>query len=57
MPINGRMDKMMTHSHNGKLDYSENEQTMAISNNYTNIMLHRSETQMNVYFMILLVYS
>ena len=57
MPINGRMDKMMTHSHNGKLDRSENEQTMAIANNYTNIMLHRSETQMNIYFMIRLAYS
>lgn len=53
MPINSRMDKIMANSHNGELQGNENEQTIAISNNYTNVMLHKSsQTQTNIYFMI-----
>lgn len=53
MPINSRMDKMMTQSHDGKLELNENEQIVI----HPTVMLHkRSQTQMNIYFMIPLTY-
>ena len=44
-----KTDKMMTVSHNQKLECNRNEQTMATSNKHTNTVLHkRSQAQMNM---------